>query len=51
MIKATYQKYILDFKQASGTSRGVLTQKETWFLILEKDNSENLSYKLHHIEG
>ncbi len=34
-MKATYKKYILDFKRASGTSRGVLTQKETWFLILE----------------
>lgn len=37
MIKATYQKYFLDFKRPSGTSRGVLTQKETWFLILQKD--------------
>ncbi len=35
-MKATYKKYILDFKRPSGTSRGVLTQKETWFLILEK---------------
>lgn len=31
---ATYHKYILDFKQASGTSRGVLTTKETWFIVL-----------------
>lgn len=36
-MKATYQKYILNFKQASGTSRGVLKTKETWFIILEKD--------------
>ena len=36
-MKATYKKYNLDFKVPSGTSRGVLTQKETWFLILEKD--------------
>lgn len=42
MIVATYQKYILDFKQASGTSRGVLTQKETWFLILEKDQKKGI---------
>jgi o-succinylbenzoate synthase len=34
-MKATYQKYILEFKNPSGTSRGVLTQKETWFLILD----------------
>lgn len=42
MIVATYQKYILDFKQASGTSRGVLTQKETWFLILEQDGKKGI---------
>src|SRR5690606_41654994 len=36
-MKATYKKYILNFKQASGTSRGVLKTKETWFLILEQD--------------
>lgn len=33
-MKATFKKYILDFKRPSGTSRGILTQKETWFLIL-----------------
>ncbi|MDX1362635.1 MAG: o-succinylbenzoate synthase [Arenibacter latericius] len=38
-MKATYKKYILQFKRPSGTSRGVMTQKETWFLILE-DNGE-----------
>ena len=31
-MKATYQKYILNFKQASGTSRGILKTKETYFL-------------------
>lgn len=35
-IKATYAKYVLNFKNPSGTSRGVLTQKETWFLILQQ---------------
>lgn len=30
-MKATFQKYILNFKQASGTSRGVLKTKETYF--------------------
>ena len=34
-MKASYHKYMLDFKRPSGTSRGILTQKETWFLILE----------------
>lgn len=33
-MKATYKKYILEFKTPSGTSRGVMTKKETWFLIL-----------------
>ncbi|KAB1159777.1 o-succinylbenzoate synthase [Tenacibaculum aiptasiae] len=36
MITATYKKYILNFKQASGTSRGVLRTKETWFLTLSE---------------
>jgi O-succinylbenzoate synthase len=33
-MKASYHQYMLDFKRPSGTSRGILTQKETWFLIL-----------------
>ncbi len=37
MINASYKKYILNFKQASGTSRGVLRTKETWFLILNQN--------------
>ena len=40
MIKATYHKYLLNFKQASGTSRGVLRTKETWFLILEREGKK-----------
>jgi o-succinylbenzoate synthase len=31
-MKAVYQKYRLQFKQASGTSRGILHTKETYFL-------------------
>ena len=31
-MTADYKKYILKFKRPSGTSRGVLTEKETWFL-------------------
>ncbi|WP_273567089.1 o-succinylbenzoate synthase [Maribacter halichondriae] len=38
-MKASYKKYILDFKRPSGTSRGVLTQKETWFIILEENGN------------
>lgn len=37
-MKATIQKYVLNFKQPAGTSRGVLKTKNTWFLIL--DNGE-----------
>jgi len=36
-MQAHYLKYLLNFKQPSGTSRGILTQKETFFLILEHD--------------
>ena len=41
-MKATYFKYILHFKQASGTSRGVLIDKETWFIVLEKDGKKGI---------
>ena len=32
MLRATYTRYILKFKQPAGTSRGILTEKETWFV-------------------
>jgi len=35
---ATFQKYILNFKQASGTSRGILKTKETYFLLLNNNS-------------
>jgi o-succinylbenzoate synthase len=38
-MKATYKKYILNFKRPSGTSRGIMTEKETWFIILEDQGS------------
>ena len=39
MLKARYIKHTLQFKQASGTSRGVLKTKDSWFLILcDTDN-------------
>lgn len=41
-MKATYKKYILNFKNPSGTSRGVLNTKETWFLILEQDGKKGI---------
>ena len=41
-MQATYRKYILNFKRPSGTSRGVLTTKETWFLILKNGSSTGI---------
>ncbi|WP_437395612.1 o-succinylbenzoate synthase [Flagellimonas lutimaris] len=38
-MKASYKKYTLYFKVPSGTSRGIMTQKETWYIIL-KDGGE-----------
>ncbi|MGO1751951.1 MAG: o-succinylbenzoate synthase [Psychroflexus sp.] len=35
-MKATYKRYVLEFKKPSGTSRGVLKTKETWFIKLQK---------------
>lgn len=37
MMTASYKKHILEFKRPGGTSRGVLTQKETFYLILQKN--------------
>lgn len=36
-MKASFKKYILNFKNPSGTSRGILRTKETWFLFLEEN--------------
>jgi o-succinylbenzoate synthase len=33
-MKASFKKYTLNFKQASGTSRGVYTTRDSWFLFL-----------------
>ena len=41
-MKATYKKYTLQFKRPSGTSRGVLTEKETWFIVLEQDGKKGI---------
>jgi o-succinylbenzoate synthase len=42
LIKAAYKKYILNFKNPSGTSRGILNTKETWFIILEENNKTGI---------
>jgi o-succinylbenzoate synthase len=39
-MKVSYNKYVLNFKQASGTSRGILRKKETFFIEI----SDGLKY-------
>lgn len=41
-MKATYHKYILNFKRPSGTSRGVMNEKETWFIVLEQGEKKGI---------
>ena len=43
MLKSKFKKHTLEFKHPSGTSRGVLKIKETWFLIIW--NAENPNIK------
>lgn len=42
MITATYKPYTLNFKQASGTSRGILKTKATWFIILKDSDKAGI---------
>lgn len=35
MIRATFKKYVLNFRIPGGTSRGVMTQRTSWFIIIE----------------
>ena len=41
-MKASYKKHKLIFKRPSGTSRGILTTKETWFLILQDTKKKGI---------
>ncbi|WP_282043029.1 o-succinylbenzoate synthase [Winogradskyella flava] len=41
-MKASYYRHILNFKRPSGTSRGVMTTKETWFVILEDNGKRGI---------
>ena len=41
-MKATYRKHTLNFKTPSGTSRGILRTKETWFIILESNGKKGI---------
>ncbi|WP_108867298.1 o-succinylbenzoate synthase [Aquimarina aquimarini] len=41
-MNARYYKYILQFKRPSGTSRGVLKTKETWFIVINDKGKEGI---------
>lgn len=41
-MRASYRKHVLNFKRPSGTSRGVLTTKETWYIILEDNGKRGI---------
>jgi O-succinylbenzoate synthase len=41
-MKAHFKKHTLIFKNPSGTSRGVLLKKDSWFLILSKDRKSGI---------
>lgn len=42
MLRASYKKYLLHFKEPAGTSRGVLRSKETYFMkIWDDERPEN----------
>jgi O-succinylbenzoate synthase len=41
-MKAQYLKYLLKFKRPGGTSRGVLTEKETWFIELTDGDKKGI---------
>jgi L-alanine-DL-glutamate epimerase-like enolase superfamily enzyme len=42
LIKASYKKYILHFKNPSGTSRGILRTKEIWLIVLEENGKTGI---------
>lgn len=39
MLQASFQKHTLNFKRPSGTSRGVMNTKETYFLFIKSEES------------
>lgn len=42
MKTTTFNQYILNFKQPSGTSRGVLNTKETYFIEIHEDGKKGI---------
>lgn len=43
MLKASYQKYLLHFKEPAGTSRGVLTDKETYVIRIWEEEHPGIT--------
>jgi o-succinylbenzoate synthase len=43
MLKASYTVYTLQFKVPSGTSRGILTEKKSWYIFLRNDEEEEIT--------
>lgn len=41
-MKASWKKYLLNFKQPAGTSRGILRTKLSYFLVLEAGNKTGI---------
>ncbi len=41
-MQATYQKHLLNFKNPSGTSRGILLEKETWFIVIDDGHKKGI---------
>ena len=43
MLQATFRKYTLQFKRPSGTSRGVLRTKDSWFIFLQHSDNPTIT--------
>ena len=41
MLKASFKKHTLEFKRPSGTSRGILTTKDSWIIKVWDDENPN----------
>ena len=41
-LQASFVKHALNFKRPSGTSRGILNRKNTWFLIVQDENNPRI---------
>ncbi|MBN1549018.1 MAG: o-succinylbenzoate synthase [Syntrophaceae bacterium] len=42
MLKANFLKYTLKFKNPAGTSRGVYTLRDSWFVFIREESSKDL---------